>query len=186
MSQPFRSLTMAARRSMCNIDRSSRSRCARFLSPNHLTPPFRELRLSGTPVMDPPTTPRYVVDYVRERTCAQGRLGARRPPTAPGRPLQQLPRARASGRSAEEGSRRWPRLASNCLCNCLWTKPDRELNFVIWSTLTCRRKELSLGASADCPFLTKYVDGCICLIELRKADLVVLCAESEKRTVPSV
>ncbi len=45
-------------------------------------------------------------------------------------------------------------------------------------------------ASALAPPLTviftKYVDGCICLLELRKADLVVLCAESEKRTVPSV
>ena len=127
------------------------------------------------------------------RAGAHVRAGAARGPAPADRPGATAPAASPSaserqerGGGAAEGSRRWPRLASNCLCNCLWTKPDRELSFVIWSTLTCRRKELSLGASADCPFLTKYVDGCICLIELRKADLVVLCAESEKRTVPSV
>ncbi len=64
--------------------------------------------------MDHPTTPPDVVDNVRMGMCAQGRLEARRPPTAPA--------ASASDRAAE--ARRTERrvadaegLASNCQAN---------------------------------------------------------------------
>ena len=87
------------------------------------------------------------------RTCVRGGCPARRPPTAPGQPPQQLPRAQRRARErqeerGEEGSRERYRACK--LLSDERQKPDRGFELCDRSTLTCRRKGLSVGASADC------------------------------------
>ncbi len=122
-------------------------------------------------VMGGPATREDVVDYVPSARATRGgstrlnrrgwRPGARRPPRGD-RPSSFRAKRSRQKRGGPRGSRAEQPMLTGLRATVKREQrnPGRDLSFVIWSSLTCRRKSLSVGAFAQCS-VHQNVDGCI-------------------------